>query len=325
MLGLDIGATSTRALLATDTGQRVGTGRAGGGNPNAHGADRAAAALLAALRAALAGHDPALVRAGALGLAGVHRLVTDPQARAAFEAAWREAGLCCPYTLFSDALVAYAAGTAAPSGTVLIAGTGAVAAAVRDYELDWVADGHGWLLGDLGSGYWLGREAVRAALSDLDAHRPPGPLASLVLTEVLGSAQVAAKPRTTAADLVQTLNAGPPIALAAFAPLVMRAYAAGDPAAVDVIRRAADHLTGTVRTVRPADASTPIVLAGGMLTGGTVLADEVRARLADLWPEATIRTAGDGAAAAAWLAARTLPGIDAVTLHARLVGPATPG
>jgi N-acetylglucosamine kinase-like BadF-type ATPase len=129
----------------------------------------------------------------------------------------------------------------------------------------------------------------------------------------------------TAADLVQTLNAGPPIALAAFAPLVMRAYASGDPAAVDVVRRAADHLTSTVRTVRPADAPTPIVLAGGMLTGGTVLADEVRARLADLWPGATIRTAGDGAAAAAWLAARTLPGIDAVTLHARLVGPATPG
>jgi glucosamine kinase len=319
VLGLDIGATSTRAVLATTTGDRLGIGLAGGGNPNAQGADRAAAAVLAALRGALEGSNPAQVRAGVLGLAGGHRLVTDRHARSAFETAWRDAGLRRPYTVVSDALVAYAAGTAAPHGTVLIAGTGAGAAAVRDHELDRVADLHGWLLGDLGSGFWLGREAVRTALSDLDHHRPPGRLSTLVLTEVLGSARVAAKPRKTAADLVQTLNAGPPIALAAFAPLVTRAYESGDPAAVDVVRRAADHLADTVRTVRPADARTPVVLAGGMLTTDTVLAGEVRARLSELWPDAPTTAAGDGAAGAAWLAARTLPGVDAAALHARLV------
>jgi N-acetylglucosamine kinase-like BadF-type ATPase len=320
VLGLDIGATSTRVLLANGAGERLSIGRAGGGNPNAQGPDLAAAAVLAALREALAGTDPALVRAAVLGLAGVHRLTTDPHARSAFDAAWRDAGLSCRYVVVPDELVAYAAGTAQPTGTVLLAGTGAIASAVRDYELDRVADGHGWLLGDLGSGFWLGREAVRTALSDLDNHAPPGLLSALVLTEVLGSAEVAPAPRTTAADLVQILNAGPPIALAAFAPLVLRAYAAGDPAAVEVVRRAAGHLTSTVRTVRPAGARTPIVLAGGLLTGGTVLAAEVRASLLELWPGAAISTAGDGAAGAAWLAARTLPGADPGTLHARLMG-----
>jgi N-acetylglucosamine kinase-like BadF-type ATPase len=340
VLGLDIGATSTRVVLANVAGERLSTGRAGGGNPNAQGPDRAAAAVLAALREALAGGnpalardgadpavkrdgagvDPAMVRAGVLGLAGVHRLATDPHARAAFDAAWRDAGLRCPYVVVADELVAYASGTAQPTGTVLLAGTGAIAAAVRDYELERVADGHGWLLGDLGSGFWLGREAVRTALSDLDNHVPPGPLSALVLTEVLGCPDVATRPRKTAADLVQALNAGPPIALAAFAPLVMRAYASGDPAAVDVVRRAAGHLTRTVRTVRPPGAQTPIVLAGGLLTGDTVLAGEVRASLLDLWPDAAISTAGDGAAGAAWLAARTLPGADPAALHARLMG-----
>jgi N-acetylglucosamine kinase-like BadF-type ATPase len=323
VLGLDIGATSTRALLASWTGEPLGSGRGGGGNPNAHRADKAATAVLAAVRQALGGADPALVRAGVLGLAGVHRLTTDPHARSAFDSAWHEAGLRCPYTLVSDDLVAYAAGTASPTGTVLIAGTGAIASAVRDHQQDRAADGHGWLLGDLGSGYWLGREAVRTALSDLDRHAPPGPLSALVLTEVLGSAEVAPKPRKTAADLVQTLNAGPPIALAAFAPLVLRAYAAGDPAAQDVVRRAAGHLTETVHTVRAPGARTPIVLAGGLLTGETVLAGEVRTRLAGRWPDAPIAAAGDGAAAAAWLAARALPGVDAPALHARLVAPST--
>lgn len=320
VLGLDIGATSTRALLATAAGERLGTGQAGGGNPNAHGPGPAASALLKAVRGALAGVDPARVRAAVLGLAGGHRLVTDPVTRSTYDRAWRSAGLDCPYSVVSDALIAYAAGTAQPTGTVLVAGTGAVAAAVCGHELDRVADGHGWLLGDLGSGFWLGREAVRTTLSDLDRWSRPGPLATLVLTDVLGSAKVAPRPRTTAANLVQTLNTGPPIALAALAPLVMRAHAVGDPAAVDVVHRAADHLVDAVRTVRAPRAQTPIVLAGGVLTAATPVMDELRGRLAERWPEAPVVTAGDGAAAAAWLAARPIPGVDAAAVHARLVG-----
>ncbi|WP_303395021.1 BadF/BadG/BcrA/BcrD ATPase family protein, partial [Micromonospora sp. NBS 11-29] len=126
VVGLDVGGTSTRATALSLDGARLGTGRAGGGNPTSYGADRAAVELLAALRAALAGVDPTRVRAGAIGLAGAGRLLADPQGRAAFDRAWAEAGLRCPYTVHGDALVAYASGTAAPDGTVLIAGTGAI-------------------------------------------------------------------------------------------------------------------------------------------------------------------------------------------------------
>ncbi|MBX6356043.1 MAG: ATPase, partial [Micromonosporaceae bacterium] len=76
---------------------------------------------------------------------------------------------------------------------------------------------------------------------------------------------------------------------------------------------------------RPVGADPPVVLAGGLRTGGTALASELRARLAELWPEAPTATAGDGAAAAAWLAARPLPGVDAAALHARLVRGADAG
>ncbi|TBL29772.1 ATPase, partial [Verrucosispora sp. SN26_14.1] len=74
VIGLDVGGTSTRALAVTLDGGRLGTGRAGGGNPTSHGATRAAGELLTALRAALAGIDPTRVRAGAIGLAGAGRL-----------------------------------------------------------------------------------------------------------------------------------------------------------------------------------------------------------------------------------------------------------
>lgn len=324
VLGLDIGGTATRALVATEQGERLGSGQGPGGNPTSHGAERSAAALLTALRQALAGVDPGRVRAATLGVAGGHRLASDPQARSAFDAAWRAAGLRCPYTIVSDALVAYAAGTAAMAGTVLIAGTGAIAAAVRDGALDRIADGHGWLLGDAGSGFWLGREAVRSALSELDRQSLLGQLSTMVLVELLGSAEITPRPRDTVAALVQRVNAAPPVALAALAPLVMRGYGESDPTAIALVAAAADHLVSTVHVVREAGEDTPIVLAGGLLAVDCPLGIEVRGRLAGAWPAAPRPSAGDGAAAAAWLATRDLPHADPADahLHARLVDPA---
>ncbi|MGN9775864.1 N-acetylglucosamine kinase [Micromonospora sp. H33] len=320
VVGLDVGGTSTRATAVTLDGERLGTGRAGGGNPTSHGAEAAARELRTALGAALTGVDPARVRAGVIGLAGAGRLLADPDGRAAFDRAWRDVGLRCPYAVHGDALVAYASGTAAPDGTILIAGTGAIAAQVRELRLDRVADGHGWLLGDAGSGYWLGREAVRRVLADLDRGDAPGPLGTAVLRELLGSAEVAPRPRDTVDTLIQAVTRRPPVELARLAPLVVTAAVDGEPVARGLVDEAGGHLAASAARIRPAADTTPIVLGGGLLTGDTPLAAAVRAEVARHWPDAPVHPAGDGAAAAAWLAARGLPDAgDPVTLHARLV------
>lgn len=71
--------------------------------------------------------------------------------------------------------------------------------------------------------------------------------------------------------------------------------------------------------IRTPGAVTPVVLGGGLLTADTPLAAAVRAEITRHWSDAPLRTAGDGAAAAAWLAARGLPEVtDAAALHARL-------
>ncbi|MFI5836813.1 N-acetylglucosamine kinase [Micromonospora sp. NPDC051300] len=322
VVGLDVGGTSTRATALGLDGARLGAGRAGGGNPTSHGAERAAAELLAALRAALADVDPTRVRAGTIGLAGAGRLLADPQGRAAFDRAWAEAGLRCPYTVHGDALVAYASGTAAPDGTVLVAGTGAIAAQVRDLRLDRTADGHGWLLGDAGSGFWLGREAVRRLLADLDRADTPGELGRQVLAELTGTTEVAARPRATVDAVVQAVTRCPPVELARFAPLVVAAARAGEPTGTALVADAAALLAESVSRIRHAGAADPVVLGGGLLTGDTPLADAVRAELARRWPDAPLHSAGDGAAAAAWLAAHDLPEVtDPTALHARLVPP----
>ncbi|MFC4017606.1 N-acetylglucosamine kinase [Micromonospora sp. GCM10011542] len=319
VVGLDVGGTSTRAAAVTLAGQRLGSGRAGGGNPTSHGAERAATELRTALREALAGVDPARVAAGTIGLAGAARLLADPDGRAAFDRAWRDAGLRCPYAVHGDALVAYASGTPAPDGTVLIAGTGAIAAQVHDLRLDRVADGHGWLLGDAGSGFWLGREAVRRLLADLDSARPPGALTTAVLAELMGSARIAPRARDTVDATIQAVTRRPPVELARLAPLVVTAALDGEPVATTLIAEAAAHLAESVDRIRPAGARTPVVLGGGLLTGDTPLAAAVRTEVGRRWPDAPLRSAGDGAAAAAWLAARELPELtDPAALHARL-------
>jgi N-acetylglucosamine kinase-like BadF-type ATPase len=306
-LGLDIGGTSSRAVVISADGRRHGSGVAGGGNPTTHG-PAALKQVATALTDALAAVDPSDVRAATLGMAGYARLNADPQLRSAFDATWAAVGLACPYRLASDVLVAYAAGTSAPDGTVVVAGTGAIAARVRGHELDHVADGHGWLLGDVGSGYWLGREAVRIALADLDRERPPGPLAAAVLRTLLGTDAIATRRRDTAHALVQVINAQPPITLARLAPLVLQRYGADDPAAVDLVQRAAAHLADTVASVRRPDETTPLVRGGGLLTSDTALAGELSAVLGVSWPASTVYAAGDAAAAAAWLA--LLPHVD---------------
>ncbi|GAA3156154.1 N-acetylglucosamine kinase [Nonomuraea salmonea] len=165
-LGIDAGGTSTRALLTTSTGERAGYGLAGGGNPAAHGVDAALAEITTAVKQALGATDPGRVVNGVIGLAGLGAL-EDPAVHAAFSRAWADCGLHFPVRGVEDPLLAFVAGTPDPSGHVLLSGTGAVALRVADRRVTEVADGQGWLLGDEGSGFWLGRAAARHAIRHL--------------------------------------------------------------------------------------------------------------------------------------------------------------
>jgi N-acetylglucosamine kinase-like BadF-type ATPase len=319
VLGLDVGGTSSRAVVVTTTGRLAGQGRAGGGNPASRPPEAAADSVAEAIRSALSDMDPRDIRAGVIGIAGVSRLA-DPRVAAVFERAWREAGLRCPMGVVADVLVAFVSATARPSGTVLIAGTGAVAGRIDDRTLTRVADGLGWLLGDEGSGFWLGRAAAREVVRALYAGQPPGLLARLVVDSLLGPGPLPDLPASLARALVAEVYRQPPAALATLAPLVSQAAAAGDRTARAIVRDAVRRLTGTLAQVRDDDAETPIVLGGSVLTSAGPIQGAVRRTLARRWSAPVLLTTS-GAVGAAWLAARTAAGLDerdAAALHARL-------
>jgi N-acetylglucosamine kinase-like BadF-type ATPase len=149
------------------------------------GAESAIANIVAALRGALGDVPGERVEACVVGLAGVSTLMADPKAPGALERAWADAGLTCHVRLVSDVTVAFAAGTPRADGTLLVSGTGAVAARMRERLPVRFRDGYGWLLGDDGSGFWIGRQAARAAIAAVDGRAPMAQLATAVLEALL--------------------------------------------------------------------------------------------------------------------------------------------
>ena len=312
-LGGDLGGTSTRIVVVGPDGREHGRGITGGGNPTTDPAG-AAAAFGDALRAALSGVDGARVKASVVGVAGGSALRT-PAVATHFDRVWTEAGLTCDPGYVPDLEVAFASGTPEANGAVLVAGTGAAAGSLTDRRLTRTADGHGWLLGDDGSGFWLGREAVRATLRTLDAGTPPGQLVDGVLRE-LDAAQPG---RDDQHDrVIQVVNSRPGVQLSALAPLVTAAYRAGDPQAQSIVERAAAALMATLELIRDPAESTPIVLAGSLAGDASPVGAELRTLLAARFAGAVL-PARNGVGGAAWLALAALdPALATRETHTRL-------
>src|SRR5882757_4834615 len=185
VIGVDAGGTRSRARLeaAEPGGPVFGQGSGGPGNALTVGRAELTAHLTEAVAGALRGAPRGRVVAAFGGFAGAapglgpergHELalscLTDALAANGITGARTEVG--------GDTDVALASAPGAPpDGLVLIAGTGAIAARLTARRRSAVVDGNGWLLGDEGSGFWLGARAVRAVLEALDRR---GPWTSLV-------------------------------------------------------------------------------------------------------------------------------------------------
>ena len=160
----------------------------------------------------------------------------------------------CPVHVTGDVDTARCGAFLGAPGIVVIAGTGS-AALGWDGERFARAGGHGFLLGDEGSAYWIGREAVRAALR-FQEQAGGSELIHRTVTQATGSdldvliSEVSAHP----ADRGR---------LTVLAPAVT-AIAGCDPAAQRIAQGAAEHLAALAESVRRRLGPLPVAGAGGV-------------------------------------------------------------
>lgn len=301
LLALDAGGTSTRAVAVTPAGEVLGYGRGPAGNPTAAGIGPAAEAIAGAAANALATAGSAEVAVVAMAGEQTDAFRGEVTARLAAYGVRR-------VVLDHDLLALFCSGTPSPDGYALIAGTGTVAARVVDGELARVVGGRGWLLGDAGSGFWIGRELVRAVVAALDGQTGPTALTPLVLAALgVGTGSVdpdSAAGRTAAIrQVVSAVYARRPVALAELAPLAFSA--ADDPVARAVVVAASRALADLLAAVRVPELEGPVVVGGSVVVHGILGAPPSLAR--DLVPPAgdtPVLAVPDGLVGAAVLALR---------------------
>lgn len=243
-VGIDGGGTSTKAVIVSDTLQILGRGEAGPSNHYSVGPPAAAencvraaeSAFAAAMRVApeLSRED---IAAWGFGLAGVRR---ESDARV-MRAQLGPVAQGLPWVLDTDAAAAHWGAFNGGSGIVLSAGTGAIALGIDEGE-KFYADGWGPLLGDEGSGYWIGLEAIRAVCRAWDGRAPRTTLSQTILSELrLSDAQ----------QLVPLLQGGKleREAIAELARAVLTSAEAGVSEAIEIRERAISRLALSVAAV----------------------------------------------------------------------------
>jgi N-acetylglucosamine kinase-like BadF-type ATPase len=291
VIGIDAGGTKTVCQLADAAGAVVAETRGPGANLQAAGELAVEKVLHDLMEEALrrqadqaGGQDPRahLPAVICLGIAGVDR----PDDAEIVRGILRRIGYKAQLLVVNDALVALEAGVPGEPGTVVIAGTGSIAYGRNARGEAARAGGWGFVLGDEGSGYWIGRTALRAVLREADRR---GERTSL--TPRLMKHFGVTKPQ----DLIYEVYYGglQPTAIGALAPHVQTARDEGDHVARGILDGAARELAASALSVTrrlhlDREAFT-FVLAGGVFKGVPWLINELTERLTAEAPTSSVR------------------------------------
>jgi glucosamine kinase len=308
LLALDAGGTSTRATLVGLDGQCVAYARAGSGNPVSSGPEHASIQLVRAADAAANSAGVARSEVGSvlIAMAGMSvnastDWIAKPLGASGFEA---------PIQLESDLLATFFSGTFEPDGYGVIAGTGSAGIRVRDGVVERSADGLGWLLGDVGSGFWIGHRVVRAAVAALDGRGGLTTLTALLLNDLgiptAGNRVVEGRPESLrlATDALYRLR---PIELSRFAPLAFAAT--DDDTARSILAEGAEALSGLFEAITSPAVTGPLILGGSILAQQSVVAESVSAAAAASGLVSETRQVPDGMVGAIVLTLRAA-GVD---------------
>lgn len=260
IIGIDGGGTKTKAAICDRSGRVAAIVTGDASNPLSrpwYEVEITIRHLIEELvrRAAI---QNSCVDAIYMGLAGADRPAVSAQIEASFGQEWQG-------RLFidNDAVPALYSGTWGEPGVVLIAGTGSIAYAVHRSNRRYRVGGWGYLLGDEGSGFDVGRQGAVAVLRAFDGRGEATALTQLMLDyhglkapdELIAYIYGSDNPRKQLGDCSR---------------LVEEAANQGDEVALRIIHQSARSLVELVDACHAKlGEELPVVLAGGLLTAET--------------------------------------------------------
>jgi N-acetylglucosamine kinase-like BadF-type ATPase len=172
--------------------------------------------------------------------------------------------------------VALEAGAPGAPGVVIVSGTGSIAYGRNAAGESARAGGWGYVLGDEGSGYWIGRAALRAVLREADQRGSATALTPLLLAHFGVDEAQGLIHEVYQSDLK-------PTSIGALARCVHEAFLQGDAVAIGILRTAADELEGAgvsvARRLGLLGEPFTCVLAGGIFRAVPWLQEELQRRL----------------------------------------------
>jgi N-acetylglucosamine kinase-like BadF-type ATPase len=272
---VDAGGTKTAAWLVDlscpESEQIVGRGRSTAGNPLSVGFDEAARAIREAITLACgnAGETPGCASRAILSIAGA----ANERLREQFITWALSSRFAEKVAIVSDVLPVLAAGTPDCCGVALISGTGSVAFGRAADGRTNLRGGWGFLLGDEGSGYAVGRAALQHALYALEDGGRRTPLADKVL-DGLGVDRVL--------ELTRAIYSSPHprVAIGGIAPYVTTLADKNDVDAQRIIDSAAEQLARlvarTVQSIEPIASPVALAAAGGILLSSKRLQEQLQ-------------------------------------------------
>jgi glucosamine kinase len=269
--GVDGGGTNARAVILDDEGCEVA--RATGPGAVASPQDPAAAAdAVASVIRTAAGEAGVNLPLAALwaGLAGAGR---EP-ARSSVEDALRTTGVAQTVGVGTDVEAALYSALGEGVGILLLAGTGSVALGRSEDGEETRVGGWGERLGDEGSGFWIGLEALRRVARAADGRGEETELAALVMNQSgIGDPS----------ELIGWLETASKAEVGALAPIVLRAEGSGDRVASSIVTEAvaalAQHVFVVHRRAGPWSGAPCLALWGGLVAPDGPLRERLLAAL----------------------------------------------
>jgi N-acetylglucosamine kinase-like BadF-type ATPase len=301
VLGIDVGGTKTVCLLANEDGKVLSEAREAGANLQGVGELALEKVLHNVMEAALAGQH-VVPSAICLGIAGVDRADDQKVVRGIMD----RIGYKATILIVNDALIALQAGVGDAPGIVIVSGTGSIAYGRNARGEAARAGGWGHVLGDEGSGYWIGRLALRAVVRHADGRGRATSLTPLLLGHF---------GLTGAAELIHRVyhEELAPSAIGALGRYVQQARNDGDVIAAGILDQAAEELVtaaaAVMKRLEMDRENFSFVLAGGMFHAVPWLCDQLKLLLPSLAADSrTIRLEESPAVGAVQLAVASAQG-----------------